>query len=140
MFPRRATNGIAAGATPISLIGAGLRIIGDIEVSSAVRIEANVIGNIRTKPDTRSSIIIGPLGRIEGSLHGIDVTIEGTVIGSIVSTGFIKLGKGARVFGDISYVLLAIEPGAIVDGLLMTHTTDGASENTSPQLPAEAAA
>lgn len=139
VFSWQTTRSKAAETPRSSHVNVGLKITGDIEVSSEVRIDGHISGNIRTAPDSRAIITIGPLGHVEGCLHGVDITISGTVVGSVVSTGCLRLNEGAHILGNIRYAWLVINPGAIVDGLLIVGNREDAGTPFTP-LPAEVAA
>jgi cytoskeletal protein CcmA (bactofilin family) len=93
-----------------SVVGAGLRVVGEIESTGSVRIEGHVQGNVRAR-----TLMVGDAGRVDGNLDAEIAQINGTVNGKLQAATVI-LGATARFKGDIVQQSLVIEPGAKFEG------------------------
>lgn len=101
-----------------SLIGAGTRVNGDIHFRGGLRIDGEVIGNVRADDNEPSTLVLSEHARIEGAVTVTHAMINGTVQGPIVSTEFLELQPQARIAGDVVYNRLEVHLGAIVKGQL----------------------
>jgi len=96
----------------INRIVEGTSIEGEIRCESNIRIDGSFIGNLNTK----GRLVIGPAGRIEGTIHCQNAEIEGTVKGKVMVQQLLSLKNSAKVEGDIFTDKLTIEPGATFTG------------------------
>lgn len=96
----------------ITIVGAGTTITGDIESNGDIRIDGILIGNIISK----SKILVGPEGKIDGDVHGQQADILGNVNGKIKVTDLLQLRGKANVKGDIFAGKLQIEPSVTFNG------------------------
>jgi cytoskeletal protein CcmA (bactofilin family) len=64
-------------------------------------------------------LVVGPGGKVEGSIRVPVVTIFGTVTGTVVASRSLTLMPGARVDGELFYGALSIRKGALVTGTLV---------------------
>lgn len=101
-----------------SLIGAGTRVNGDIHFRGGLRIDGEVIGNVRADDNEPSTLVLSEHARIEGAVTVTHAMVNGTVQGPIVSTEFLELQPQARIAGDVVYNRLEVHLGAIVKGQL----------------------
>lgn len=104
-----------------TLIGAGTTVTGDITFAGGLRIDGEIKGNVRATSDQSSTLVISEQARIDGEVAVAHLVINGTVIGPVVSTGFLELQPKARVTGDIQYNSIEMHLGAVVEGR-MVHT------------------
>lgn len=96
----------------INLIGTGTSIEGNVTSSGDIRIDGNLKGNLTTK----GKVILGGTGKVNGEVHCRNFEIEGSLEGKIFVTDLLSLRAKSKVFGDISTIKLAIEPGAFFTG------------------------
>lgn len=96
----------------INRIVEGTSIEGEIKCESNIRIDGSFVGNLTTK----GRLVIGPAGRIEGTILCQNAEIEGLVKGKITVQQLLSLKGAAKVEGDIFTDKLAIEPGATFTG------------------------
>jgi cytoskeletal protein CcmA (bactofilin family) len=101
-----------------SLIGAGTRVTGDIHFRGGLRIDGEVIGNVRAEGDDSSTLVLSEHARIEGAVSVTHAMINGAIHGPITSTEFLELQPQARIAGDVVYNRLEVHLGAIVKGQL----------------------
>lgn len=101
----------AGGKTAIpSLLGSDLRIVGDISSSGEVQVDGRVEGDI-----IADCLVVSETGVVDGAIAANSVRVLGTVNGPITA-GSVKLGRSARVTGDILHQTLSVEEGAFVSG------------------------
>jgi cytoskeletal protein CcmA (bactofilin family) len=96
----------------INRIVEGTSIEGEIRCESNIRIDGSFIGNLSTK----GRLVIGPAGRLEGTISCQNAEIEGLVKGKINVQQLLSLKGSAKVEGDIFTDKLSIEPGASFTG------------------------
>lgn len=96
----------------INRIVEGTVIEGDIRSESNVRIDGQFLGNI----NTRGRLVIGPTGKVEGTVNCENSEIEGFLKGKINVQQLLSLKASAKVEGDILTAKLSIEPGATFTG------------------------
>jgi cytoskeletal protein CcmA (bactofilin family) len=101
-----------------SLIGEGIVLKGTVEFSDGMRIDGEVVGDLMSRRETPSMLVVGAKGRVIGRIEADHVIVVGEVIGPVMCTGLLELQPSARIQGDISYQLLEMHPGAVVDGEL----------------------
>jgi cytoskeletal protein CcmA (bactofilin family) len=99
-----------------SLIGAGTRVIGDVYFRGGLRVDGEVIGNVRAEGDESSTLVLSEHARIEGAVTVTHAVINGSIAGPVASTEFLELQPEARVAGDVVYNRLEVHLGAIVKG------------------------
>jgi cytoskeletal protein CcmA (bactofilin family) len=104
-----------------TLVGAGTTITGDVVFSGGLRVDGEIRGNIRAVGEQTSTLVVSEHARIEGEIAVSHVVINGTVLGPVVSSGFLELQAKARVTGDLEYNSIEIHLGAVVQGKLV-HT------------------
>lgn len=104
-----------------TLIGAGTTITGDISFSGGLRIDGEVNGNVHATADQAAALVISEQARINGEVSVAHLVINGTVVGPVVSSGFLELQGKARVTGDVQYHSIEMHLGAVVEGR-MVHT------------------
>ena len=93
-------------------ISSGTDITGDIKSTGDIRIDGNLKGNLSTK----GKVILGNTGKVNGEVHCRNFEIEGSLEGKIFVSDLLSLRAKSKVFGDISTIKLAIEPGAFFTG------------------------
>ncbi len=93
-----------------SIIGADLRIVGDLNSEGEIHVDGFIDGDIRTKV-----LLIGESATVKGEIVGDTVRIYGKVNGQIKARA-VTLAKSAHVVGNILHENLSIEEGAFLDG------------------------
>ena len=93
-----------------SVLGADLRITGEISSSGTVEIQGEIDGNI-----TANGLIIGQEGRVKGSITASSVEIKGQFSGKVSCENF-TLRSTALVKADITSSGIVIESGAQIEG------------------------
>ena len=98
------------GGSTFSVLGADLRIKGDVSASADLHLDGTIEGDV-----TCTALVQGESGEIAGAVTAETARLAGTVRGSISARELVIL-KTAKIFGDVHYDALTIEQGAQVDG------------------------
>ncbi|MDE0795018.1 MAG: polymer-forming cytoskeletal protein [Alphaproteobacteria bacterium] len=93
-----------------SILSAGMQVTGDIVSDGEVQIDGDLSGDIHC-----AKLTIGETGRINRSVVADDCLVHGTVVRQIKADA-VTLSRSSRVEGDVMHGMLAIEPGARLDG------------------------
>lgn len=93
-------------------IGQGTEISGEISANGDIRVDGKVTGNVRSK----SKVVVGGTGVVEGNINCQNAYIDGRVTGNIEVTELLILSKTAHVMGDIMIKKLVVEEGAKFNG------------------------
>lgn len=120
-----------------TLIGAGTRIIGDVQFSGGFHVDGHIKGNVDAPPQSGATLSVSDSGVIEGSVAVPNVILNGTVKGDILAHDRVELGATARVTGNVYYGLIEMEMGAEINGKLI-HEPRRDSGKPPQVLPAEA--
>lgn len=101
-----------------SLIAHGSLIEGNYTFSEGLRVDGEVIGDIRANPGHPSILVISETASITGIIHADHVIINGRVLGPVHSSELLELQPKAHIEGDVSYKALEMHQGARVAGQL----------------------
>jgi cytoskeletal protein CcmA (bactofilin family) len=101
-----------------TLIGATVRVAGDVTFSGGLHLDGRIAGNVRGVGAGETRLSVSASGVVEGSVEVSAVDLNGAVRGDIVAPGRVVLGKSARVEGDLSYGEIEMAPGARIIGKL----------------------
>ena len=123
----------------ISIVGPGLRVIGDCETSGTIRVEGSVEGSIRAA----KAVVIGKDGRVQGDITTQDAVISGTVVGTLVVESRLELQSTCKIEGEVQAARLQLEEGAVLNGTLSMggkgpRTTTPAPQQGSSEKPGAA--
>lgn len=127
---RKHGRGMASVET---LIGARMKIRGDLEFSGGLYVEGVVSGSIRATGDDEAVLTIADHGLVEGEIHAPVVIICGQLRGDAHASERIELGEHARVEGDLHYSVVEMAAGAMITGRLI-HSPDAQRQLTGPEL------
>jgi cytoskeletal protein CcmA (bactofilin family) len=105
------TNGL-----PLSVIGADVRIVGNIFTQGEMQIDGQVEGDIACH-----RLLVGEGARITGEVTAETVQVHGELNGKI-NAGSVTIAKSAKVVGDVVQDSLEIEAGASMEGRLVRRT------------------
>ena len=94
----------------LSILSAGMQVTGNIASDGEVQIDGVLSGDLYC-----ARLTIGETGRINGSVVAEDCLVHGEVVGQIKADS-VTLSRSSRVEGHVLHDMLAIEPGARLDG------------------------
>lgn len=121
-----------SGSTPSeTVIGPTVRVEGIFNSEDSMAIEGEVVGKIETTKDIR----VGKTANIEADMNAANMTIAGTVRGSMNVAGKLTLLSTARVFGDVTTNVLSVESGAVLQGQCTTESASSAPETEMTASP-----
>lgn len=101
-----------------SLIAHGTVIRGDIEFSEGLRVDGEVVGNLRALPGVGSMLVISESAVVTGEVSADHVVLNGTVRGPVRAAELLELQPKAKVEGDVTYQALEMHQGAVIAGQL----------------------
>ena len=99
-------------AVSASIIGSGNTITGNIDAQGDIRVDGTIKGNIISK----SKVLVGAEGVIEGNIQCREADIMGQVFGNIKTDEMLHFKGNAAVSGDINTAKLLIEPTVSFNG------------------------
>lgn len=108
---------VPTGSSPeavISIVGPGMRIIGDCETSGTIRVEGVVEGSIRAG----KAVVIGKEGTVQGDITTQDAVISGTVMGTLIVESRLELQATCKIQGEVQATRLQLEEGAVLNGTI----------------------
>ena len=111
----------------LSVIAAGMKIVGDIESTGVVKIEGIVEGAIRGA----RQLLLGRQGTVHGDIRAHEVVIGGTVVGKIVADERVEIQGTSTVQGDIHTKSIVVLEGGVINGTVRMGDNavhDGARE------------
>ena len=95
-----------------SIIGADLKIVGNLSCDSDIDVQGVVEGDIEAK-----TVTVDKDARVEGSIHAGAVIVSGVVDGKMEATE-ISLTSTSRVTGELLHETLSVDPGASLEARL----------------------
>lgn len=107
----------------VSYFGPGMQLSGEVTVAEGLVIEGTFDGNVTSSDE---NLTVGKKGRVKGELHGIIVSVRGTVEGKIYGDELVRLYPTAVVDGTVYCKRLIIDDGATFNGNI-----DMAAENAA---------
>jgi cytoskeletal protein CcmA (bactofilin family) len=110
-----------------TLIGAGTRIIGDVQFSGGFHVDGHIKGNVDAPPGSGATLSVSDAGVIEGAVAVPNVILNGTVKGDILAHDRVELGSTAKVTGNVYYGLIEMEMGAEINGKLIHEPNKSAN-------------
>ncbi len=115
----------------ISIIGPGMKIVGDCDTDGAVRIEGVVQGNIRAG----KAVVVGKDGRVEGDIFTQDAVISGTVKGTLRAESRLEVQSTSRIDGEILAGRMQLEEGALLNGTIQMGKGAGEEPSSTIEIP-----
>lgn len=126
--PDRPTHAPSGQATQLSILGPGLRVVGDIECDGVIKIEGRLEGGIRGS----AQVLVASGGVVAGSVSAAHIVVEGRVEGDIAAATRVELGTGGVVHGDIAAPLIVVQDGGEVNGRVRMRRPAATAMTTQP--------
>jgi cytoskeletal protein CcmA (bactofilin family) len=108
----RAGNGATPLEAVISIIGPGMKVIGDCETDGTVRIEGTVQGSVRAG----KAVVVGKDGLVDGNIDTQDAVISGRVKGTVIAESRLELQSTCHLEGEVRARRMQLEEGAVLNG------------------------
>jgi cytoskeletal protein CcmA (bactofilin family) len=124
------------GPNAMNQFGQGTFINGDISTEGDVRIDGKVTGLVTSK----SKVVLGATGLIEGDVICQNAYIDGRVTGNIEVADLLILSATAHVTGDIKIKKLVVQEGAKFFGKCSMGMSVSRNEQTTTTVAAKASA
>lgn len=121
----------------ISIIGAGMQVVGDCTTDGTLRIEGTVQGTVKAG----KAVVVGKDGLVDGHVETQDAVIGGRITGSLQAASRLELQATAVVDGEVRARRMQLEEGAILNGnVTMGESTLAAkpalaAEKSAPRKP-----
>ena len=100
--------------TSLSIIGAGLRVEGDLSSDGVVKVEGTVVGTVRAS----RQVLVAKGGVVEGDIVTHEAIIGGEVRGGIGAQERVELQATSVVHGDITTKRLFVQEGGEINGVI----------------------
>jgi len=123
-------------ASSASVIGAGLKIRGEISGNSDLLIEGEAEGKIRL---AGGRVSVGRNGRVQADVDAREIIVEGSVQGNLKATESLHLGASSSVQGSVITPRIGIEDGARLRGKVEMVRTSDSRQVTATEPPAASA-
>lgn len=94
---RAIASAIRGAETAISLIGPGMRIVGDVVTDGSVRVEGSIQGTLRAARQVQ----VGKSGEVVGDVLAEEAIIGGRIRGTLAAPGRILLQATCDVEGEV---------------------------------------
>ena len=107
-----------------SLIAQGSCIEGNLTFTDGLRIDGEVIGDIRAAKGGASLLVISESATVTGHIDADHVIINGRVTGPVHASELLELQPKAKIVGDVSYKALEMHQGAVITGQLWPTSQD----------------
>jgi cytoskeletal protein CcmA (bactofilin family) len=98
----------------VSIIGPGMKVVGDCESDGTIRVEGSVEGSVKAA----KSVVVGKDGLVVGDISTQDAIVAGRVNGSVTAESRVELQSTCRIQGDIRSRRVKLDEGGQVDGQL----------------------
>lgn len=120
------------GSTPsdavISIIAAGMKVVGDCSTEGTIRIEGLVEGTVQAG----KAVVVGKDGVVDGHVQTQDAVIGGRITGSLTAASRLELQATAQVDGEVRARRMQLEEGAVLNGKVTMGENAAAKMQTSP--------
>ena len=95
----------------ISVIGPGMKVVGDCETEATVRIKGTVEGSIKAA----KSVVIEKEGIVTGDVSTQEAFVAGRLSGTLIAESRIELQATCQFEGEIHTSRMQVEEGAILN-------------------------
>jgi cytoskeletal protein CcmA (bactofilin family) len=112
----------------LSIIGPGMRVVGDITADGVVKIEGTVVGTVRAG----RQVLVAKGGEVEGDVITREAIIGGEVRGTVVAEERVEIQASSVVHGDVTSRRLLVHEGGEINGVVRM------GESTTQQATAPA--
>jgi cytoskeletal protein CcmA (bactofilin family) len=124
-----------AKATGKTLIGNSVTIRGDITSDENLQIEGVVDGSI----DATNDVIVGHEGRVNATIHAVNIIIQGRVVGDVSASNRVELAPSALLEGNIRSPKLSIAETARFRGSVDMRPKEASTPKETKDKAAPAA-
>jgi cytoskeletal protein CcmA (bactofilin family) len=94
-------------------LGEGTEIKGELMFSDLLRVDGSISGKVKSEAGT---LLVGERGYIKASVEAANVSVSGTIEGTVTAKNKVEIHPTGKIFGDVYTQALIIEHGAVFDG------------------------
>lgn len=98
----------------LSIIGTGMRVVGDITADGVVKVEGTVVGTIRAG----RQVLVAKGGEVEGDVIAKEAIIGGEVRGTVVAQERAEIQSSSVIHGDVTCKRLLVQEGGEINGVV----------------------
>lgn len=120
------SNSSSAPSRGLNTVNEGTTLTGDLVAESDIRIDGTINGDLKCK----AKVIIGPKGKINGTVNCDSAVIEGAFDGKLEVRESLVIKETANIVGDIITKNIAMSAGCAFDGTLSTKVNKAGKSNT----------
>ena len=113
----------------MSVVGGGMRVIGDVESNGVIKVEGFIEGSVRGA----RQVLLGRTGIVHGDIYAADVVIGGRVVGTVIASERVEIQGTSGIEGDIHTKSIVVHEGAMINGTVRMGDAAGLA---SARLPA----
>lgn len=114
MAKERQSNGTPPESV-ISIIGPGMKVVGDCQTDGTVRVEGTIEGSIHAG----KAVVVGKDGLVDGDVVTQDAVISGRVVGTLTAESRLELQATCRIEGEVRARRMQLEEGALLNGTIL---------------------
>jgi cytoskeletal protein CcmA (bactofilin family) len=129
--PAAAPPAAAARERPVTRIGEGTRIDGEITGAAEVVVDGEVQGRVRLD----SRLVVGPAGTVRGLVSARAVLVAGTLEGDVHGSERVEVAASGKLLGDICAPRVTIAEGAFFKGKIEMMSERPATERGERRPP-----
>ena len=107
-------SGATSAEAGLSIIGSGMRVVGDISAEGVVKIEGTVVGTVQAG----RQVLVAKGGLVEGDVVTREAIVGGEVRGGIQASERVELQTTSVIHGDIATRRLLVQEGGEINGVL----------------------
>lgn len=114
---------------PETIIGATVKVEGDLNSEGDIRVDGLVSGKIKTN----KNLFIGPTAKVEADIEAGNADVAGVVKGQLKVREALQVRETGRVSGDIACARLSIAEGAHFSGSCTMPEAEGELSEPLPE-------
>lgn len=107
-------QGPAEAVTGLSIIGAGMKVTGDLFAEGVIKVEGTVVGTVRAA----RQVLVAKGGVVEGDVFTREAIVGGDVRGGIQADERVEIQATSVVHGDIATRKLFVQEGGEINGVI----------------------
>ena len=111
----------------ISIIGPGMKVVGDCMTEGTLRIEGAVEGTVRAG----KAVVLGKNGVVDGDILTQDAVVGGRINGSIAAESRLELQATCVIEGEVKARRIKLEEGGRVNGNVQIGEVGGSAARTA---------
>ncbi|MDQ3556843.1 MAG: polymer-forming cytoskeletal protein [Gemmatimonadota bacterium] len=131
---RGGSTRLVSGEGAISIVGPGMRIVGDVVTDGSVRVEGQIEGTLRAG----KGVVIGKGGEVIGDIFTHDAVVGGRVQGTVTAESRLELQSTCEIDGEIHTRAqhLQLDEGARFNGQIRMLDDPQPLKALPPETPA----